>query len=86
MAHSPVVKVVGDRLILGPVSVRFERTLRIPESGLRLVPPSLGQFPLRRVANYPDSAPAEWLAHGGVMLPVYQREAMWMSFDSWVDV
>lgn len=82
MAHSPAVKVVGDRLVLGPLSVGFERTLRIPESGLHPLPPSLGKFPLRRVADYPDSAPSEWLAHGGVMLPVYQREAMWLSFGS----
>ena len=82
MAHSPEVKIVGDRLVLGPISVGFERTLRIPESGLHPLPPSLGQFPLRRVTDYPDSAPAEWLAHGGVMLPVYQREAMWLSFNS----
>lgn len=51
----------------------FQRTLRIPETGLHPLPPSLGQFPLRRVADYPDSAPSEWLAHGGVMLPVYQE-------------
>lgn len=24
----------------------------------------------------------EWLARGGVMLPIYQREAMWLSFDA----
>lgn len=82
MTHSSEVKVVGDHLVLGPISVGFERTLRIPESGLHPLPPSLGQFPLRRVTDYPDSAPAEWLAHGGVMLPVYQREAMWLSFNS----
>lgn len=81
MAHSPEVKVVGDRLVLGPVSVGFQRTLRIPETGLHPLPPSLGQFPLRRVADYPETGPAEWLARGGVMLPVYQREAMWLSFD-----
>jgi hypothetical protein len=42
----------------------------------------LGRFPLRRVRDYPDTAPPEWLEHGGVMLPVYQREAMWLSFSS----
>ena len=72
----------GDTLVLGPVRVTFERTLRIPEEGLHPLPPGLGEFPLRRVEDYPDTAPAHWLAHGGVMLPVYQREAMWLSFDS----
>jgi hypothetical protein len=83
MGHNnPEVKVVGDRLMLGPASVTFERTLRIPETGLHPLPPSLGSFPLRRVQDYPDRVPAQWLAHGGVMLPVYQREAMWLSFGS----
>lgn len=46
------------------------------------LPPGLGRFPLRRVSDYPDTAPAEWLARGGVMLPIYQREAMWLSFNA----
>jgi hypothetical protein len=58
------------------------RTLRLPETGTHPLPPGLGTFPLRRVADYPDRAPAEWLARGGVMLPVYQREAMWLSFSA----
>ena len=37
---------------------------------------------MRRVQDYPDTAPAQWLEHGGVMLPVYQREAMWLSLGS----
>lgn len=76
------VKIVRDQLMLGPVRVEFQRTLRIPETGLHPLPPGLGRFPLRRVEDYPDTAPAEWLARGGVMLPIYQREAMWLSFDA----
>jgi hypothetical protein len=71
-----------DYLELGSVRIEFQRTLRIPETGLHPLPPGLGRFPLRRVEDYPDSAPAQWLARGGVMLPVYQREAMWLSFWS----
>lgn len=82
MADSPEVKVIDDQLVLGPVSVGFERTLRIPEVGLHPLPPSVGSFPLRRVQDYPDRVPPEWLTHGGVMLPIYQREAMWLSFHS----
>jgi hypothetical protein len=74
------VAIVGDQLVLGPVTVSFQRTLRIPETGLHPLPPGLGRLPLRRVADYPDTAPAEWLSRGGVMLPIYQREAMWLSF------
>lgn len=76
------VLVRHNQLVLGPVRVTFQRTLRIPEAGLHPLPPGLGAFPLRRVEDYPDTAPAEWLARGGVMLPVYQREAMWLSMHS----
>ncbi|RDH75645.1 hypothetical protein DVS77_25845 [Mycolicibacterium moriokaense] len=82
MTDRAPVKIVRDQLELGPVTVNFQRTLRIPETGLHPLPPGLGRFPLRRVADYPATAPAEWLARGGVMLPVYQCEAMWLSFDS----
>ncbi|MDL2075920.1 hypothetical protein QNN03_05655 [Streptomyces sp. GXMU-J15] len=64
----------------GGVAVRFIRTLRLPETGTHPLPPGLGEFPLRRVADYPDTVPREWRARGGVMLPVYLREAMWLSF------
>jgi len=76
------VKIVRDQLVMGPATVNFQRTLRIPETGLHPLPPGLGRFPLRRVEDYPDTAPAEWLARGGVMLPIYQREAMWLSFNA----
>ncbi|MBM9509528.1 hypothetical protein [Actinacidiphila acididurans] len=66
----------------GGVVVRFMRTLRLPETGTHPLPPGLGTFPLRRVQDYPDRVPAQWLAHGGVLLPVYQREAMWLSFSA----
>ncbi|MFZ3474414.1 hypothetical protein ACODT3_04015 [Streptomyces sp. 4.24] len=74
-------RVEGNTLLLGEgVRVRFMRTLRLPESGTHNLPPGLGEFPLRRVEDHPDTVPAEWLAKGGVMLPVYLREAMWLSF------
>lgn len=82
MTHSAPVKIVSDQLVLGSVTVNFQRTLRIPETGLHPLPPGLGRFPLRRVSDYPDTAPAEWLSRGGVMLPIYQREALWLSFNA----
>ena len=75
------VRIDGNTLRLpGGVAVRFIRTLRLPETGTHPLPPGLGEFPVRRVADFPDTAPAEWRARGGVMLPVYLREAMWLSF------
>ena len=82
MSKESTVRTKRDELILGPARVTFQRTLRIPEDGLHDLPPGLGEFPLRRVEDYPDTAPAEWLMRGGVMLPVYQREAMWLWFDA----
>ncbi|MFI6335672.1 hypothetical protein [Streptomyces sp. NPDC050535] len=75
------VRIDGDTLHLpGEVRVRFIRTLRLPETGTHALPPGLGEFPVRRVEDYADTVPAEWRARGGVMLPVYMREAMWLSF------
>src|SRR4029077_9029557 len=82
VTRSAPVEIVRDQLVLGPVRVACQRTLRIPETGLHPLPPGLVRFPLRRVADYPDTAPGEWLARGGVMLPIYQREAMWLSFSA----
>ncbi|MEJ7784592.1 MAG: hypothetical protein WKF96_07300 [Solirubrobacteraceae bacterium] len=73
----------NDKLRIGShLAIRFERTLRIPDDGGTYpLPPSLGSFPLRRVADYPDRVPEAWRARGGVFLPMYQREAMWLSFS-----
>ncbi|MFE9020933.1 hypothetical protein ACFYNL_20535 [Streptomyces sp. NPDC007808] len=75
------VRIDGNTLRLpGGAAVRFIRTLRLPESGTHPLPPGLGEFPVRRVADHADSVPEAWRARGGVMLPVYLREAMWLSF------
>ncbi|OXY92712.1 hypothetical protein [Streptomyces diastatochromogenes] len=75
------VRIDGNTLRLpGGVAVRFIRTLRLPETGTHPLPPGLGEFPIRRVSDHADRVPEEWRARGGVMLPVYLREAMWLSF------
>jgi hypothetical protein len=62
-------------------SVSFQRTLRIPDDGKNYpLPPSLGSFPISRVEDYADNVPDTWREHGGVFIPMYQREAMWLSF------
>lgn len=81
------VNVIHDQVRVGPhFGVTFQRTLRIPDDGHTYpLPPGLGDFPVRRVADFADHVPAAWRARGGVFLPMYQREAMWLSFDrpSW---
>ena len=76
------VTIQQDRVQIGRhFAVTFERTLRIPDDGRDYpLPPGLGHFPLRRVADHADRVPAAWREHGGVFLPMYQREAMWLNF------
>lgn len=64
------------------LQIEFQRTLRIPDDDKTYpLPPGLGRFPLRHVDDYSGSIPAGWLEHGGVMLPMYQSEAMWLRFS-----
>lgn len=65
------------------IEITLHRTLRIPDDGKTYpLPPSLGSFPVRLVDDFKDRVPAQWIEHGGVMLPIYQSEAMWLSFQS----
>lgn len=63
--------------------VTFHRTLRVPDDGhTHWLPPGLGAFPLRDVTTFGDRLPDAWRARGGVVLPMWQGEACWLSFDS----
>jgi len=65
------------------LTIDFQRTLRIPDDGEEYpLPPGLGKFPLRHVDDYPETVPPKWIEHGGVMLPMYQSEALWLKFKS----
>ena len=69
---------IGDRL-----TISFQRTLRIPDDDRTYpLPPGLGPFPLRRVEEFGDRVPAAWRRRGGVFLPMYQREALWIGFEA----
>jgi hypothetical protein len=68
------------------VSIEFQRTLRIPDDdGDYPLPPGLGRFPLRHVDDFAQRVPPPWIEHGGVMLPMYQSEAMWLNFTAHAD-
>lgn len=76
-------KTQQDRLTIGDLEITFQRTLRIPDDGNTYpLPPGLGQFPIRRVEDYSDRVPEAWREKGGVFIPMYQREALWISFHS----
>ena len=62
-------------------TIDFQRTLRIPDDGDEYpLPPGLGSFPLRHVDDYAERLPDAWRRRGGVLLPMHQAEAMWLSF------
>ncbi|MCH6547829.1 MAG: hypothetical protein IH798_05220 [Gemmatimonadetes bacterium] len=62
--------------------IGFQRTLRIPDDDEKYpLPPGLGLFPLRHVDDFPNSVSELWMQHGGVMLPMYQSEALWINFS-----
>lgn len=65
------------------LTIEFQRTLRIPDDDRAYsLPPGLGSFELCHVDDHAANVPAQWIKRGGVMLPMYQSEAMWLNFDS----
>eukprot|EP01043_Picozoa_sp_COSAG02_P026052 COSAG02_NODE_1489_length_12365_cov_22.798793_5_plen_1063_part_00 len=65
----------------GP-SISFQRTLRVPETDKEYpLPPGMGSFELVRAGDCPG-LPAEMARRGGVVLPMFQQEAMWLSISS----
>jgi hypothetical protein len=74
----------GDRVLIGEhFAFSLQRTLRLPDDDREYpLPPGLGTFPLKPVDDLGDRAPAEWRAAGGFVVPVYQREAVWLSFTA----
>src|SRR4051812_24101010 len=76
--------VAHDRVRVGErFAVTFQRTLRLPDDGRTYpLPPGLGPFPVHLVEDFADRVPASWLGRGGVFLPMYQREALWLGFDA----
>lgn len=64
------------------LAMDFQRTLRIPDDDKTYpLPPGLGRFPLCHVDDFADKVPPAWLEHGGVMMPMFQSEALWLLFQ-----
>jgi hypothetical protein len=84
-----MVTLEGDHLVFrfpdvheeARLMVTFQRTLRIPDDDRHYpLPPGLGAFPLRHVDDYRRGLPKAWVERGGVLMPMHQAEAMWISF------
>lgn len=61
--------------------IDFQRTLCIPDTDQDYpLPPGFGRFPLRHVDDCPR-LPKNVLARGGVILPIWQAEALWLNFS-----
>ena len=61
--------------------INFQRTLRIPDDNREYpLPPGLGKFPVQHVDDYAENLPEAWKRHGGVFIPMYQSEALWINF------
>lgn len=63
--------------------INFQRTLRIPDDNRQhYLPPGLGSFPLSHIDDHAGRVPDTWTKRGGVLMPMYQAEAMWLYFVS----
>lgn len=67
---------VGDDILIS-----FDRTLRVPEDGSLYNMPSLfGPFPLVNADKLRHRLPSTMANKGGVMIPMLQREALYLNF------
>jgi hypothetical protein len=67
----------------GGLEISFHRTIRMPDDNkLHQLPASLGTFPLFNVSAFGDKLPDNIVQQGGVFLPMWQREALWISFTA----
>ena len=85
-----MIELKNDRLHFGfpsihedaSCSIEFQRTLRIPDDNNAYpLPPGLGRFPVSHIDDYAAQVPDEWVTHGGVFIPMYQSEALWVNFN-----
>lgn len=65
------------------IRIDFQRTLRIPDDGRDYhLPPGLGRFPLRHIEDFDLGANNHRKARGGVIMPMFQTDALWLNFSS----
>ena len=63
------------------ININFKRTIRVPDDNKRhYLPPSLGNFPIRHVEDYDLRSKNELKKRGGVIIPMFQADALWLDF------
>ncbi|KAH8802007.1 hypothetical protein DL96DRAFT_1687193 [Flagelloscypha sp. PMI_526] len=66
---------------VGVATFKFNRTLRVPDDATRYaLPPGLGTFPLVKAQDF-SSLPNPIARRGGYIMPLFQREAMWIEIS-----
>ena len=64
------------------LDISFQRTLRIPDDGNdHFLPPGLGEFPLRHIEDFDLGNKEHLKKRGGLIMPMFQSDALWLSFS-----
>ncbi|MBC8551731.1 MAG: hypothetical protein H8D23_18955 [Candidatus Brocadiales bacterium] len=62
--------------------IDFQRTLRIPDDNREYsLPPGLGRFQMEHTDDHSSKLSSMWAERGGVLLPMFQSEALWINFS-----
>ncbi|KUI53094.1 Ubiquitin-60S ribosomal protein L40 [Cytospora mali] len=80
-----VERALPATMIPQKVTVAFQRTVRVPDdqnSKASALPPDLGYFPIYKTQDYASRLPQDIVSNGGVFVPMYQKEAMWLRFHA----
>ncbi|KAF7366538.1 hypothetical protein MSAN_00911100 [Mycena sanguinolenta] len=67
---------------VGPARFDLQRTLRVPDDKtIYSLPPGLGRFPVAKTQDYASTLPDHIKKRGGYIMPLFQREALWMGIN-----
>ncbi|KAE9410927.1 ubiquitin-domain-containing protein [Gymnopus androsaceus JB14] len=79
-----IVSKKGDEtaVTVGRARFQFNRTLRVPDDATKYaLPPGLGTFPIVKAQDHLSSLPDYMKKRGGYIMPLFQREALWISIS-----
>ncbi|KAI0418945.1 hypothetical protein F5X98DRAFT_385519 [Xylaria grammica] len=65
------------------LTIELKRTIRVPDgAGIAELPPDLDNFSLFKTRDFASNLPSYMTDQRGLFVTMYQREAMWVSFQS----